>query len=324
MHNALIPKAKAADIIAVDQFRNEARELILQAQRDGNEMALALTTARAIQGLRDLVKPEMMADMMSLMNTQLGFQTDKDPSRSREPVQPYPVEVVKDCFIVAQLWGCSPVNNEFNIISSRAYKTVNFFRRKVRELPGISDVTTQIAAPEYNADKTGARVGCICTWAQDGKRRVRKCVKDDAGDWRVSVKVNRGMGDDAIKGKAERKLLALVLADMLGTATEDDDDHIVETPAGFHDTIHTEPQQPYSVGDEIAADAAPQLAEQTPVDAPPVECELAIGEAGTEDDLKRLITEWDAMLTTDSQRQQARAWANQRVAVLRGMKRRKE
>jgi recombinational DNA repair protein RecT len=100
-----------------------------------------------------------------------------------------------------------------------------------------------------------------------------------------------------------------------------------DSPAGYSETLHQEPVAGYAVespGDEIARDAEQHLAEQTLPDAPPVECEMAISEAGTEDDVKRLVAEWDAMLSSDTQRKQARVWANQRVAQLRSLKRRKE
>ena len=59
----------------------------------------------------------------------------------------------------------------------------------------------------------------------------------------------------------------------------------VEIPAGFHETVHSEDQAPYSVGDDIAADAAKEIQEQTPAPAefsPEQEYRQAILEAKSE------------------------------------------
>lgn len=272
MHNALIPKAKTSDILAVDQFSREARSVIVAAQQENNQMTLALTTARAVQGLRELVTADMMSDLMSLMNSQLGFATDRDPSRPKkngEIPTPYPVDTVKDCFITAQLWGASPINNEFNILAGRAYRTVNYYRRKVREVAGVTDVNVQVSTPEYAQVQDGkaARVACVGSWKQDGKLRRIACLKDGTGDWRISVRVNYGMGDDGVKGKAERKLLAMMLADMEGRPVEDDaadhDDPNVLNGEVVGSVVTTE-SVPENPGDDIAADAQEALREHTP------------------------------------------------------------
>jgi hypothetical protein len=215
----------------------------------------------------------MMSDLMLLMNSQLGFATDRDPARPNkrgECPEPYPVETVKDCFITAQLWGARPINNEFNILAGRAYRTVSYYRRKVREVAGVTDVNVQVSTPEYAQVQDGraARVACVGTWKQDGKQRRVACLKDQTGDWRISVRVNYGMGDDGVKGKAERKLLALMLAEMEGRPVEDDaTDH--DDPNVINGEIlgsHVEPAPVVeNPGDDIAADAASALGEQTPV-----------------------------------------------------------
>lgn len=281
MHNALIPLAKKEDIVAVDQFSREARQEIALAVREQNQMSLALMTARAVQGLRELVTPAMMTDVMALMNTQVGFDTDRNPAKPGKngPTQPYAVEVVKDCFITAQLWGASPINNEFNILAGRTYRTVNFYRRKVREMPGVTDVSVQVSTPEYAqvGDGKAARVACVGTWRQDGKQRRVACLKDSTGDWRISVKCNAYMGDDGVKGKAERKLLALMLADMSGCPVDDDmtdhDDTIPQSAAAPVDSRPAEDAEferkpAENPGDDIAADAEEALREHTPASSP--------------------------------------------------------
>src|SRR5574343_715087 len=275
MHNALIPLAKKEDIARVDAFSRDARHEIAVAQQEQNQMSLALMTARAVQGLRELVTPDMMTDIRLLMNTQVGFDTDRNPAKPGKNGQvptPYGVEVVKDCFITAQLWGALPINNEFNILAGKTYRTVNYYRRKVREVPGVTDVNVQISTPEYSQVQDGkaARVACVGTWKQDGKVRRIACLKDQTGDWRISVKCNAYMGDDGVKGKAERKLLSLMFADMSGCPVEDDP---ADDPSILNGEVlgsHVEPAPTVeNPGDDIAADAEEALREHTPATAQP-------------------------------------------------------
>lgn len=275
MHNALIPKAKMEDIIAVDQFSREARNEIAKAQAADNPMMVALMTARALNGLRELVTNDMMSDVMGLMNSQLGFLTDRDPTRpdkhGNRP-EPYPVDIVKDSFITAQMWGARPVGNEFNIISNRAYRTVGYYRRKVTEVPGVSEVSWQVSSPEMSSDGKVARLTAACTWKQNGQQRRRVCAKDATGDWRVSVRVNYGMGEAAIKGKAERAILALALADMEnrhldeGDLPDPDDERTINgTVVGAVTTVEVTPDAPTAntAAEQFVNDLPPPPADAT-------------------------------------------------------------
>lgn len=271
MHKALIPKANPQTIQAVDQFSREARNEIARAQRENNPMALALYTARSIQGLRELVTDDMLTDIMALMNTQLGFETDRDPSRPGRdgPARPYGKDVVKDCFITSQLWGASPINCEWGIFSGRAYRKVNYYRRMVHTVPGVTDVHYQLGDPQLINERK-ALVAGVCRWKQGGQVRRRACEKGPEGDYRIPVRVNKGMGDDALKAKAERRLLALALADMEERSlTEADLDPLEDSSVVNGQVLSTDVDyQPGSVGDDIAQDAEQHLGDQTPANAP--------------------------------------------------------
>lgn len=96
-----------------------------------------------------------------------------------------------------------------------------------------------------------------------------------------------------LRGCINRGELPISLRDNRGQQTlqvlHDDEPVTVESPAGFFDTVHTEPPAPYSVGDDIAADAAKEVGEQTPFD-PEAEEEAwkrRILDAGTVEDVER-------------------------------------
>jgi len=187
----------------------------------------ALMVATGIQQLRAAITPAMMARIMPLMNTKLGFLTDRDPNkpngRGERPV-PYSPEVVKECFIEATLTGLSLAGNEFNILFGGMYVTKNGFKRKIKDLPGFSDLKTVVKVPR-NMDG-GAIVGTSATWRYNGISD--SCERDFA------VKLQAGMGSDAAIGKAERRLYKLIFEQTTGTSLSDgeaDDSCAIETTA---------------------------------------------------------------------------------------------
>lgn len=172
-----------------------------------------LTVARAVRDLREALTPEVMAPVMALMNTDLGFRTDKDPAmmdkKTGKPHVPYGMETVRECFIESKLRGFHTVGNEWNIISGRFYATRNGLERKAKSYLGMSDLKLDVGVPK--ATDTGTIVHVRATWKWKGK--------DDFLDAEIPVKVNEYMGADAIIGKAQRKAYKRILDRITGTNT---------------------------------------------------------------------------------------------------------
>lgn len=173
-----------------------------------------LAVARSIVQLRGVLQP-VMGDVMALMNTSLGFRTDRDPNvtpkdKDGNPMTPYPVAIVTDVFIEARLRGFHAINNEFNIIAGRFYGCVTGFERLVKSYPKVTDVKDNYSIPTMHGEK-GAIVKASATWIQDG---VKQSLERD-----FAVRVNYGMGADAIVGKAKRKLYAAVYSRLSGVVT---------------------------------------------------------------------------------------------------------
>src|ERR1700678_982493 len=107
---------------------------------DATPFAKTFLLAEAIGHMRQLLTPEVMKPIMALMNTDLGFRTDRDPhvknAKTGEYNIPYKEDVVRDVLIESTLRGFFPVNNEFNIITGRFYAAKNGVRRKVVKWPG--------------------------------------------------------------------------------------------------------------------------------------------------------------------------------------------
>ena len=188
-----------------------------------------IQVALAIEHMRHALTDEIMTPVMALMNTELGFRTDRDPNKINEktgkPYTPYSVEVVRECFIESRLRGFHVCGNEWNILAERFYAAKNGLRRKVTRFPALTQFKDTYEVPRIVGDK-GAIVKARATWMLNG-------IEDEL-EREIPVKVNGFMGTDAILGKAERKLLKFVLDRLTGTSTP-------EGEAGEEITVLAEP-----------------------------------------------------------------------------------
>lgn len=221
---------------ALIQKANEIDELALAASESFNTrrgFAQELQVAQAIVDLRRALTDDVMAPIMALMNTGLGFDTDRNPSKPGKGGQaptPYSVDVVREVFIESKLRGFHTCGNEFNIISGKFYAARAGLERKCKEV--CHDFVWAIGIPRRVGE--GCIVPCSASWkTPEGVQRQFACE--------VPVKVNEYMGADAIVGKAERKLFKRVYALATGQ----------------------------SVPDGEAEDAPPQLGPATPAALPP-------------------------------------------------------
>lgn len=156
----------------------------------------AFITAKAIDSLRRAITPDMMKHFLPLQGSALGFRTDKDKDGG------YPEATVKECLIAALLDGAYPTGNEFNIIAGRTYITKEGYARKVREITGLTDLDLSIGVPGIRDGRTVVR--CGATWKVGGAKR--ELLDHEGKPGKVfPIRVNQGMGDDAVIGKATRK-----------------------------------------------------------------------------------------------------------------------
>jgi hypothetical protein len=270
-----------AQVAALETALSECGETFRQSN---GALARSLAIAQGLQQLQTLIEPAMPS-IIGLMNTPLGFLTDRDPANSGKdgkPLSPYEPAIVKRCVIEAALRGARWVGNEFNIISKRPYLTKEFFARKVAEIPGLTDLILQPGVPQ--SCQNGALVPFVATWRMDGKpmRLERLTAKLDDGsvfDNRIPVRVNAAMGVDAILGKAERKILAAIFkrltATEIGPTDDADDSAIIETEAITQEM----PDDPHA--DRLAVEQAHEASEgpqDWPTDEPAATTKPPLGE----------------------------------------------
>lgn len=194
------------------------REAFAGVARKMDELAVAAQDAFAIKGnfertfalgaamadLRDALDERVMTSIMKLQNTKLGFRTD-------EP-RGYPLHVVRDAVIEATVWGLQCVGNQFNIISGGFYATKEGYTYLLRNMPGLEDMRfvyhpavisesstsgTRKDGTQYQKIEREGKTLVDVSWVYMGKAECERLE--------FCIRVNAGMSQDAIMGKAERK-----------------------------------------------------------------------------------------------------------------------
>ena len=199
--STFLPATVTDDVIAALDTAASNKSLTVASQ-----FRRAFAVAEAVYQLKALLTPEVMKPILNLQNTSLGFQTDRREGG-------YPLDTVKECLIDAVLSGVSPVGNEFNIIAGRAYITKNGMKHKLMQIDGLSYTMTP-GIPKM-AGEGGAAIIMAIDWTFKGKTEHK--------DLALAVRINKGMGTDAIIGKATRKASAWLYETVTGQTVDEGD-----------------------------------------------------------------------------------------------------
>lgn len=195
---------------SVERIDSIVAEAGVLALADKPALLQTVTLAKGMMELRKVLSDGIVEKyFMPLQGSPLGFMTDRQNSQNGP--KEYPVDVVRDVVIEALLRQFRTVGNEFNIISGRFYAAKNGLERLVMTHPGLTDFSFDLSVPVMVADK-GALVEYRASWLLHGEVFEIAGLAPEKGrmDTRIPVRVNAGMGPDAILGKATRKLFARV------------------------------------------------------------------------------------------------------------------
>lgn len=229
----------------IDDIFAKAQEVALMPEG----FKKAVGTANCMVELRLALADDLMAPIMEMQGSALGFRTDKDSSGG------YPLKEVRDCFIEAGIRGLMAVGNQFNIIASRCYVTKEGFGRLLANIPGLRYMIT----PGIPKTATGGAIAPVTiTWSLNGNKN-EKVIE-------FPIRVNAGMGADAINGKATRKARAWLYAQVTGMELADADAEDAARPPRNVTPGRFEPTTPF---DENTASPA------SPADLVNVEDEIA-------------------------------------------------
>ena len=187
-----------AGIDAVIAYGKEALQTV-------SGMKKAVMAANFVSQMRAALTPEIMGPIMALQGNGIGFRTDKDSAGG------YPVEVVKGCLIEAAALGLGAVGNQFNIISGRTYVTKEGAGQLLKNL-GVRHSETCLA-PEISNNQAKSKV--VVEW-RDADGEHKETLE-------FLVRVNSGMGADAVNGKAVRKARMWLYGRITGMELADGD-----------------------------------------------------------------------------------------------------
>ena len=171
--------------------------------------------------------PQVRKTVLAMQDKPFGFLTDRAVKG-----EPYGYDIVKQSVIQALIDGYLITGNEFNIIMNRYMPVKAGKFRLINEHPGLSNFNPTTTSATYFFEERGgwnnkkemmevAKVQCYATWNLDGK----KCsIGYDDDKLVFKIKVNKGMGDDGIVGKALSKLYGRVLTRLIGISIPEVDD----------------------------------------------------------------------------------------------------
>jgi hypothetical protein len=257
---ALLDRILEAQTDRMDRVAHNYAEAL---DRETLPLRKAMLQADAILKLQQLMTEPIMQRFMRLMNNPLGFKTDRAKGKD-----PYPPDVVRDCIIQGLLRGAYPVGNEINIIAGQCYLTKECYERKVRELPGLTDLKTTLGVPRFVEGRMLVRGQA--TWRLNGVQD-QLISGDDKPGRTFPIITHEGTSADNILGKATRKLLKAVYDQCTGSKQGDPDDipdlgAASDAPTAASDlpTGRTEHRRPRGNGQTAATAKEPEAPAETP------------------------------------------------------------
>lgn len=216
--------------------------------------------ATALAHMEELMTEEYMKPIMKLQGKTIGFRTDEDSK------QGYTIEVVRRCVMEAMLFGLQPYGNQFNIIAGKTYFTKEGYEALLIKIPGLWKKLVQ-KVPK-TVDGVATVIGNL-SWKTPTDKEIQTLELE------VPVKVNSGMGSDAILGKSERKMYKWLYTYLTGNTfadgdTLDVDIHVVESkktpsPVNVKPVSSTQEETPSKNDEheeaEIVEDTKPEVKE---------------------------------------------------------------
>lgn len=195
---------------AFGELAEKCSGIYLAATESGAGLSASLEAGMAMQELRQAFDQDMLSMVTPLMNTHIGFMTDRAPGakkRDGSSLAPYSSQVLTDCCLEAALKGLQFVGNQFNIISGRCYVAKAGYEYLIkRKVEGFEWWRHEVGVPA--SKNGGALVECSAEWCIKGRTDSLKCT--------IPVKTDAYSTADQIIGKAQRKLYKRVYEQMTG------------------------------------------------------------------------------------------------------------
>lgn len=189
-------------ISAAKEGMLKVQEVSQQVQRDIVEsegFTKTIAIASGLVAIEEAMTDEVVAVLEQLQGNPMGFKADKA----------YSAPVVKQVAIRAMMHNANLHGNEFNIIAGQCYLTKEYFERKLREYPGVTDLVLDVYCPEDGVAKdkqVQLKVGGYASCKLNGKLvEVFARNSEKYGDQRFVVVAFNGDIDQAM-GKGKKRL----------------------------------------------------------------------------------------------------------------------
>lgn len=193
---SVLDRAKAK-VAGLEAAAREYAEIL--SDGDQGNLAKALVTGLAIQTMRNILDQQTMQLFLPLCGSPLGFFSDRPSERNKTPYSP---EDLREILIAALLQGVFPWGREFGVIGGNLMIMKEGWKRKVRELPGVTEAKVIPGRIIVEKDRTYCVVAG--SWKVGGKKFQLLNSKDEPGR-PFEIPVHSSTGVDAILGKAERR-----------------------------------------------------------------------------------------------------------------------
>lgn len=226
----------------------EAQEKFELAMRNAsaidivNNFGAAFNAAQVIGLLREALTDEVMnAVFMPLMNTKVGFRTDRDgkPDKNGRTKPLYDVPTVRDAIIDAAIIGLLPTGNQFNIISGTMYPTKEGYTVLLKKIGAKYIIDVQ---QDRSQNPAFAEFPCKITYAFNGEKNSLTVV--------ATVRRDQYSSNDQLRGKAERRAKKALYEYLTGTDYGDADE-TSSRPNAVIDTVAVEISAHANAGDAI-------------------------------------------------------------------------
>ena len=156
--------------------------------------------AEGMKRLRALITDDMLKMVRELEGTQLGFGADRPyEGRDGKKIPRYDDKTVRDCLIIATLKGFRWTGNEWMILHGAFFGKIDGWKRKLKEVSGVTDLRCSPGVPYFGDKQLKVRVGI--SWKQHG---IPNQLLDGKGEPGLTFVVDGGSADLQV-GKAKAR-----------------------------------------------------------------------------------------------------------------------
>lgn len=242
------PELPATIVAAQEKFEVALRDA--SAIDIVNNFGAAFNAARVITLLREALTDEVMVKVfMPLMNTKVGFRTDRDgkPDKSGKVKSLYDIATVRDAIIDAAIIGLLPTGNQFNIISGTMYPTKEGYTVLLKKIGAKYIIDVQ---QDRSQNPAFAEFPCKISYSYNGEKNSLTVV--------ATVRRDQYSSNDQLRGKAERRAKKALYEYLTGTDYGDADE-TSSRPNAVIDTVAVEIAEKGNSGPAIGFDTAKEV-----------------------------------------------------------------